>query len=240
LRHGPEHGHVRRLCPGGYARRGRGADRDRAVRGVMRGFDAIIFDFDGVLLESEYEGNRLLAELLTELGHTTSVEQALEAFVGLSGPQFLAAIEQHIGAPLPPEFAPRRKAQTVAALRDGVPAVPGAVEFVRGLPPDLPVAVASSSSTRWLRKHLDHLGLAGAVGRHAYSGREHVERGKPEPDIYLHAARELGVGIERCVIVEDSEIGARGALASGARVIGFTAGAHCFDGHEARLRAPGG
>jgi HAD superfamily hydrolase (TIGR01509 family) len=202
----------------------------------MPSFDAIIFDFDGVLLESEYEGNRMLAELLTELGHGTSVEDAIRTFVGLSGPQFLAAIEQHIGGPLPPEFAERRKAQTVAALRDGVPAVAGAVEFVRSLPSGLPTAVASSSSTRWLTNHLERLGLAEVFGRHVYSGREHVERGKPAPDLYLHAARELGVDIGRSVILEDSEIGVTGALASGARVIGLAAGAHCLAGHTERLR----
>ena len=205
----------------------------------MSSFDAIIFDFDGVLLESEYEGNRVLAQLLTELGHGTSVEEAIRTFVGLSGPQFLAAIEQHIGGSLPPEFAERRKAQTVAALRDGVPAVAGAVEFVRSLPAELPKAVASSSSTRWLANHLERLGLTEVFDRHIYSGREHVERGKPAPDLYLHAAGELGVDIERSVILEDSEIGVTGALASGARVIGLAAGAHCFAGHADLLRERG-
>ena len=205
----------------------------------MRGFDAIIFDFDGVLLESEYEGNRLLAELLTELGHPHRVEDAIEHYVGLSGPQFLAAIERRIGGTLPPEFLDRRKEQSVAALRDGVAAVPGAVEFVRSLPADLPKAVASSSSTRWLNAHLDRLGLAAVFGRHVYSGREHVERGKPDPDLYLHAARELGVPIERSVVLEDSRIGAIGAVASGARVIGMAAGAHCLGGHADMLRTAG-
>jgi len=201
--------------------------------------DAIIFDFDGVLLESEYEGNRLLAELLTELGHPTSVEQALKHFVGLSGPQFLAAIEAHIGAPLPDGFIARRKAQSAQALRDGVSAVAGAIEFVTALPPDLPKAVASSSSTAWLHAHLAHLGLSAAFGDHVYSGREHVARGKPAPDLYLHAADRLGVDIARCVIVEDSEIGVTGALASGATVIGLAAGSHCFDGHGDVLRGLG-
>jgi len=200
---------------------------------------AIIFDFDGVLLESEYEGNRMLAELLTELGHETTTEDALREFVGLAGPQFLAAIEQRIGGSLPEQFVERRKAQTLAALRDGVPAVAGAVEFIRSLPPDLPKAVASSSSMRWLQRHLELLGLAEAFGPHVYSGREHVERTKPEPDLYLHAARELGVDIAHCVVVEDSEIGVRGAVASGARVIGLAAGAHCLDGHAEMLRRLG-
>ena len=200
---------------------------------------AIIFDFDGVLLESEYEGNRMLAELLTELGHQTTTEDALREFVGLAGPQFLAAIERRIGGSLPEQFVERRKAQTLAALRDGVPAVAGAVEFIRSLPPDLPKAVASSSSMRWLQRHLELLGLTEAFGPHVYSGREHVERTKPEPDLYLHAARELGVDIAHCVVVEDSEIGVRGAVASGARVIGLAAGAHCLHGHAEMLRRLG-
>ena len=200
---------------------------------------AIIFDFDGVLLESEYEGNRMLAELLTELGHETTTEDALREFVGLAGPQFLAAIEQRIGGSLPEQFVERRKAQTLAALRDGVPAVAGAVQFIRSLPADFPKAVASSSSMRWLQRHLELLGLAEGFGPHVYSGREHVERTKPEPDLYLHAARELGVDIAHCVVVEDSEIGVRGAIASGARVIGFAAGTHCLDGHAEMLRRVG-
>src|SRR4051812_47016230 len=152
----------------------------------MLSFGAIIFDFDGVLLESEFEGNRQLAELLTDFGHRHSVEEALEHYVGLAGADFLATVEARIGAPLPPEFHERRKEQSIRALQEGVRAVVGAVDFVRSLPADLPKAVASSSSTRWIRGHLDHLGLADAFGGHTYSGREHVARGKPAPDLYLH------------------------------------------------------
>jgi HAD superfamily hydrolase (TIGR01509 family) len=205
----------------------------------MTGFDAIIFDFDGVLLESEFEGNRQLAESLTDLGHRTTVEEALKHYVGLSGPDFIAAIEGRIGMQLPEEFHERRREQSITALREGVRAVVGAVDFVQSLPIDLPIAVASSSSTRWLSGHLHHLGLAQAFGQHVYSGREHVDRGKPAPDIYLHAAGQLGVDIGRAVIIEDSDVGVTGALASGARVIGLAAGTHCLDGHEDRLRALG-
>jgi HAD superfamily hydrolase (TIGR01509 family) len=201
--------------------------------------DAIIFDFDGVLLESEFEGNLQLAELLTDLGHAHTVEEALKHYVGLAGDPFVEAIEKRIGAPLPPEFHERRREQSLRALREGVRAVVGAVEFVRSLPPTLPRAVASSSSTRWLHGHLAHLGLAEAFGEHVYSGREHVERGKPEPDLYLYAAERLGVDIRRAAIIEDSEIGAMGALASGATVIGLAAGRHCLDDHEEMLRRLG-
>jgi HAD superfamily hydrolase (TIGR01509 family) len=205
----------------------------------MSGFDAIIFDFDGVLLESEFEANVQLAELLTDLGHRTSAAEAIRHYTGLSGDGFIAAIERRIGARLPPEFHDRMKEKSIRALKEGIDAVVGAVEFVRSLPPDLPRAVASSSSTRWIRTHLDHLGLADAFGEHVYSGREHVTRGKPAPDIYLHAASRLGVSIERSVILEDSEVGTIGALASGATVIGLAAGRHCFDGHADMLRGVG-
>ncbi len=205
----------------------------------MPEFGAIIFDFDGVLLESEFEGNRALAELLSDLGHRHTVEDALRHYVGLSGPQFIAAIEARIGTALPPEFHERRKAQTIRLLREGIAAVVGAVEFVRSLPPSLPKAVASSSTMRWLRPHLDHLGLADAFGDHVYSGREHVERSKPAPDLYLYTAAQLGVPIGDCVILEDSEVGATAAVASGARVIGLVAGSHCLDGHAGRLMALG-
>ena len=205
----------------------------------MQTLGAIIFDFDGVLLESEFEGNRLLAELLTDLGHRHTVEEAIRHYVGLAGPEFVAAIEARIGGPLPPEFHERRREQSIRALQEGVRAVAGAVDFVLSLPPDLPKAVASSSSTRWLSGHLASLGLAAIFGDHVYSGREHVERSKPAPDLYLHAADQLGVPIERCAILEDSEIGVTGALASGALVIGLAAGSHCLDGHDDRLRALG-
>jgi HAD superfamily hydrolase (TIGR01509 family) len=205
----------------------------------MRSYDAIIFDFDGVLLESEFEGNRMLAELLTELGHDTTTEEAIRHYVGLSGPAFIAAIEARIGTALPPEFHDRRMEQAIRALREGVRAVSGAVEFIQDLPPDLLKAVASSSSTRWLKGHLEHLGLSATFGEHVYSGREHVERGKPAPDLYLHAAKRLGTDIGRTVIIEDSVIGVTGALASGARVIGLAAGSHCFAGHAESLRRCG-
>lgn len=202
-------------------------------------FDAIIFDFDGVLLESEFEANVQIAELLTELGHEHTPAEAIRYYTGLAGPDFIAAIEGRIGTALPVEFHKRMKQESVRALREGIEAVAGAVDFVRSLPPGLPKAVASSSSTRWIRGHLEHLGLGAAFGEHVYSGREHVSRGKPAPDIYLHAADCLGVPISSAVILEDSEVGAKGALASGATVIGLAAGRHCFDGHDEMLRAAG-
>jgi HAD superfamily hydrolase (TIGR01509 family) len=205
----------------------------------MISFDALIFDFDGVLLESELELNRLTAELLTELGHPTTLEEALEHYTGLTGADVVRVMESRIGAPVPPAFHQSMREASSRALAEGIEPIAGAVEFVRALPPDLPRAVASSSSTRWIRTHLDHLGLRDSFEPHLYSGKEHVERGKPAPDLYLHAASRLGVDIARAVILEDSKVGATGALASGATVIGVAVGKHCLDGHADMLREVG-
>ncbi len=201
--------------------------------------DAIIFDFDGVLLESEYEINALVAKLLTDFGHPTTPEEATRRYTGLSGQQFIDAIESRIGRPLPQQFHEEIREASIRALREGISAVAGAIEFVRALPPALPKAVASSSSTKWVRTHLAHIDLADAFEPHIYSGREHVVHGKPAPDLYLHAAAKLNVDIARTLVIEDSKVGATGALASGAHVIGLAAGRHCFDGHADMLRQTG-
>lgn len=205
----------------------------------MPGFDAIIFDFDGVLLESEFESNRHLTALLGELGHDVTMEEALTRFIGLSGDDYIAAIERRIGGKLPPDFRVQRKAEVERAKREGIAAVTGAVDFVRSLAAEMPKAVASSSRRDWIATHLENLGLLEAFAGHLYSGAEDVERGKPAPDLYLHAAAQLQVPIDKCVILEDSEVGATGALASGGRVIGLAAGLHCLAGHGDRLRALG-
>ena len=202
-------------------------------------FDAIIFDFDGVLIESEYAGNRQIADYLTSIGHPTSVEEAMHNFMGLAREPFLAAIERWIGRPLPEDFHDARSAEDARVLAEGLEAVTGAVAFIANLPADLPRAIASSSSTEWIKRHLDHLGLRRHFGEMLFSGAEHVARGKPAPDLYLHAARALAVDIEKTVILEDSPIGVEGAVASGATVIGLCAGRHCLPGHAERLRALG-
>jgi|UniRef100_UPI0035CC73BF HAD superfamily hydrolase (TIGR01509 family) len=202
-------------------------------------FDAIIFDFDGVLIESEAVGNRQIAEYLTSIGHPTTAADSFANFMGLSGDAFIGAVEGWIGRTLPESFFAARHAEDARVMRDGVDAVEGAVRFVLDLPAALPRAIASSSSTAWIARHLDHIGLRDAFGDKLFSGKEHVVRGKPAPDIYLHAAAALGVAIERCVIVEDSPVGATGAVASGAHVIGFVGGTHCGPDHADKLRAIG-
>ncbi|MEG3176729.1 HAD family phosphatase [Sphingomonas sp. RB3P16] len=202
-------------------------------------FDAILFDFDGVLIESEAVGNRQIAAYLTSIGHPTTPADSFANFMGLSGAAFTDAIERWIGRSLPDDFHVARKAEDERVMRAGVDAVEGAVRFVLDLPPTLPKAIASSSSTAWIARHLDHIGLRAAFGDRLFSGKEHVVNGKPAPDIYLHAAAALGVEIARCVIIEDSPVGATGAVASGAHVVGFVGGTHCGPDHADKLRAIG-
>jgi HAD superfamily hydrolase (TIGR01509 family) len=202
-------------------------------------FDALLFDFDGVLIESEYAGNRQIAEWLTAAGHPTTPEQSMANFMGLAGADFIGAVERWIGGTLPQDFHAAREAEDARVMASGIDAVAGAVAFVRSLPPELPKAIVSSSTTQWIARHLDHIGLRDAFGEHLYSGREHVTRSKPAPDLYLYGAAQLGVPIERCAIIEDSPVGATGAVASGGYVIGLVAGAHCGAGHGERLQALG-
>jgi HAD superfamily hydrolase (TIGR01509 family) len=201
--------------------------------------EGIIFDFDGVLIESEYVGNKQIADYLTAIGHPTSVEDSMNHFMGLAGDAFIGAIERWIGRSLPEDFHEARAEEDARVLAEGVEAVAGAVLFVESLPPELPRAVASSSSVEWIERHLDHLGLRHHFGDLVFSGRTHVARGKPAPDLYLHAAEAMGVDVARTVIIEDSPVGVQGALASGATVIGLAAGQHCMPGHAERLRSLG-
>jgi len=202
-------------------------------------FAALLFDFDGVLIESEYIGNKHIADFLTSIGHPTTPEESMANFMGYAGKDFLDRVEAWIGRALPEDFFAAREAEDARVMAEGIGEVAGAIAFVRSLPTDLPKAVVSSSSTRWISRHLEHIGLSGIFGDHLYSGREHVERGKPAPDLYLYAADKLGVTIGDCAIIEDSPVGATGAVASGGHVIGLCAGSHCAPDHADRLRAIG-
>ena len=202
-------------------------------------FAGLILDCDGVLLESEWAGNAQIAEFLTERGFPTTVQEAMDNFMGLAGPEFLAAIERWIGAPIPADFERHRQAADERMILEGVAEVEGAVRFVQSLDPALPKAVASSSSREWVERHLEHLGIRRLFGDFLFSGRTDVARGKPAPDLYWHVAERLGVPIERVLVVEDSPVGVAGAVASGATVIGLLAGRHCGTSHAERLRALG-
>ena len=200
---------------------------------------AIIFDFDGVLVESEFVSSIQIARTLTALGHPTTVDQALKRFTGLGGDDFTRGVADWIGGPVPDAFHAERRREDARVMAQGVDPVTGAVPFIEGLPESISRAIASSSTSAWIKRHLDHIGLRDAFGDHIYSGREHVTRGKPAPDIYLFAAAALEIPISQTLIIEDSVVGVTGASASGAHVIGLAAGRHCTGDHIERLYQAG-
>lgn len=199
--------------------------------------DAVIFDFDGVVVDSEVLSNRVLAEALTGLGHPTTTEEAVDRYIGLHWADTVAAIEAEIGRPLPEGF--REATSRAFELRlDELGAVAGVAEFLDAVP-HLPKAVASSSPTQWLSGALARFGLAHHFGNRLYSAAEHVGRGKPHPDIYLHAAGELKVDPRRTLVIEDTAPGIAAARAAGMTVVGLCAGLHCGRGYGDRLRRAG-
>jgi HAD superfamily hydrolase (TIGR01509 family) len=190
-----------------------------------------------VIVDSEILSNAILAEALTALGHPTTTEQAVERYIGLHWADTRARIEADIGRALPHDF--QEQASQAFGLRlDEIAAVAGVEAFLDALPP-LPKAVASSSPTSWLRRSLGRFGLARHFGDRLFSAAEHVSRGKPHPDIYLHAARALGVEPGKVLVLEDTAPGVAAARAAGMTVVGLCAGLHCGPGYGDRLRAAG-
>ena len=203
-------------------------------------FSALIFDFDGVLLESEFASCLQISRFLSEAGKPMTAERSVELFLGLAGKELNDAISDWLDASSLERFHQDRDRVKMEAMKRGLAPVKGALSFLKELPADMPRAICSSSSTAWVLSHLEHLGItADFFGEHVFSGSEHVPANKPNPDIYLYSASKLGVAIEDCMVLEDSPIGARAALASGAQVVGICAGRHCSYNHRALLAQVG-
>ena len=183
-------------------------------------FDLLIFDCDGVLVDSERVANQVFARVLDEVcGLEFSLEEMFDIFVGHSRAQCLQKIEAMTGTPPPAELDRRYQQDINAALADSVQAVAGIETVLDGL--QIPYCVASSGSHEKMRMTLGKSGLQRYFGDNIFSTSE-VSRGKPHPDIYLHAAESMG-GFEpaRCLVIEDSPIGVEGAAAAGMTVFGF-------------------
>lgn len=199
---------------------------------------AILFDFDGVIADSEVVSAAIFSRALTEAGLPTTPDEAAERYTGFNRADTLALIVEHWGERVPPDLDKRLYDHATHAMAAGIDPVVGVIDFL-GSVAHLPLAIGSSSTSAYIRGLLGQFGVAHHFGDHVYSAREHVTRGKPHPDIYLHAAAVLGVDPRRAIIIEDSPVGTRAAVAAGATVIGLCAGGHCRPGHEARLRAAG-
>lgn len=200
---------------------------------------AIVFDFDGVIADSELIANRSLAESLTAIGLATTTQDCLRDYCGHNWSETARRIETRLGAALPSDFREQYRERSRARFARALTPVDGVGDFLERTA-KFPRAIASSSSSEWLALALARMGLADHFGPHLYSA-DGLARGKPHPDIYLAAAEGLGVEPSQCLAIEDSPIGARAAVVAGMTVVGLVAGGHIADreAHGAQLSAVG-
>jgi HAD superfamily hydrolase (TIGR01509 family) len=186
-----------------------------------RALELVIFDCDGVLIDSERIAVRTDVKVLATLGWVLTEAECIERFVGLSDKTIKAAIEARLGRPLPEdwdsEFQPLYRDAFAAELTP----VPGVVDALDRI--TLPTCVASSSSHDKLRFTLGLTGLYERFAGRIFSAYD-VARGKPAPDLFLHAASRMGVPPAACAVVEDSRYGVEAARAAGMRAFGFAGG----------------
>ncbi|MEV7084090.1 HAD family hydrolase [Streptomyces sp. NPDC093516] len=186
--------------------------------------DLVIFDNDGVLVDSEPISNRLLAAYLTELGHPTSYEDSLRDYMGSAMHRIHDLVAERTGQRLPADFDDVFHARVFAAFEQDLKPVPGVEEVLQKLAADsVPYCVASSGSHQRIRVGHRTTGLDRWFDDGRIFSSEDVGRGKPAPDLFLYAAERMGVAPERCVIIEDSPLGVQAAIAAGMDVYGFTA-----------------
>ncbi|MFI9115807.1 HAD family hydrolase [Streptomyces venezuelae] len=187
-------------------------------------YDLVVFDNDGVLVDSEPISNTLLAGYLSELGHPTTYEESVRDFMGSAMHRIHELIEERSGQRLPVDFDETFHARVFAAFQAELEAVAGARDVLKRLAEaGVPYCVASSGSHERIRVGHRRTGLDAWFPDEIVFSAEDVGRGKPAPDLFLHAAARMGVAPERCVVVEDSRLGVQAALAAGMDVYGFTA-----------------
>jgi HAD superfamily hydrolase (TIGR01509 family) len=178
---------------------------------------AVIFDMDGVIIESELLWDRAREELVTAAGGRW-LEDSDTAMMGMAAPEWSAYMRDHLRVPLTAEQINARVVERLSAFyRERLPLIDGAVAAVRAAAARWPVAIASSSDRELIDLVTDLAGLAGVLG--ATVSSEEAGRGKPAPDVFLRAAELLGTEPERCVAIEDSANGIRAARAAGMPVV---------------------
>ncbi|MET7292493.1 HAD family hydrolase [Streptomyces griseoloalbus] len=188
------------------------------------GYDLVIFDNDGVLVDSEPISNRLLAAYLTELGHPTSYDDSIRDYMGSAMHRVHDLVAERTGQRLPADFDDVFHARVFAAFERELKPVVGAMDVLEKLTADgVPYCVASSGSHERIRVGHRTTGLDRWFDDERIFSSQDVGRGKPAPDLFLYAAERMGVAPERCVVVEDSPLGVQAAVAAGMDVYGFTA-----------------
>ena len=192
-------------------------------------FDLVIFDCDGVLIDSEIISARMLISELDRLGVRIDLDYVARHFLGRSYPTVMAQIRREFGLDLPPDFEDNYRERLLDAFRSDLRVMPGVRDTLAALA--VPFCVATSSSPRRAEMSLALTGLRDAIGPHLFTASQ-VAQGKPAPDLFLFAASRMAADPARTLVIEDSLTGIRAALAAGMQVWHFTGGSH-FAGRSA-------
>jgi len=204
----------------------------------MSGFDLIIFDCDGVLVDSETIAAQVESRLLTEAGYPISVEEMGERFAGMTWKNILLTVEKEANIPLSASLLDKSEKLLDARLGRDVKIIDGVRFALARITTQR--CVCSNSSSHRLDMMLDKVGLKPYFAPHIYSAKDlGSDRVKPKPDIFLHAAEQFKVAPDRVLVVEDSVHGIHGARAAGMRVVGFTGASHTYPSHADRLTDAG-
>jgi HAD superfamily hydrolase (TIGR01509 family) len=198
--------------------------------------DLVIFDCDGVLVDSEPIANRILVDALAEVGYAVSLEQAVEKFVGRSMASVVALVETELGQPLPDGFLDSVQQATFAVFRAELQPMRGVADAIDRI--NVPVCVASSGMPEKIALSLSVTGLANKFDDHVFSAAM-VAHGKPAPDLFLLAAERMAAAPTRTIVIEDSLPGIEAAYAANMKALGFVGGGHTGADLIRRLRAIG-
>ncbi|MDZ4087684.1 MAG: HAD family hydrolase [Tabrizicola sp.] len=189
----------------------------------MSDFDLVIFDCDGVLIDSEIISARMLVTELARLGLTIDLAYVERHFLGRSYPVVMETIRREFGLDLPPDFEAQYREALLAAFQQELTIVPHVREVLETI--GVPFCVATSSSPRRVEMSLNLVGLTELVGDRVFTSTL-VARGKPAPDLFLYAADRMGARPDRTLVIEDSLTGLRAGLAAGMTVWRFVGGSH--------------
>ena len=206
------------------------------MQGVSSNVDLVIFDCDGVLVDSEVISCRAHAETLTRHGYPITSEQVLERFLGRSMRQATIEVEAELGRSLPHDFASQTYAEIFRLFAASLEATPHIGDALAQIAQ--PVCVASSGPPEKISASLNRTGLYDRFAPHIFSAVQ-VRHGKPAPDLFLFAAEQMQTAPERCLVIEDSVAGIAGAVAAGMPVLGFHGGSHCREGYGRQLQDAG-
>jgi HAD superfamily hydrolase (TIGR01509 family) len=210
--------------------------REENASNKQMNLDLVIFDCDGVLVDSEVISCRAHAATLTRHGYPITEDEVLERFLGRSMRQSIREVETELGERLPDNFHSQVYAEIFRQFAISLQATPHMAETLARI--EEPVCVASSGPPEKISTSLNHVGLYDRFAPHIFSAVQ-VRNGKPAPDLFLFAAEQMRAVPARCLVIEDSLAGIEAALAAGMTVLGFHGGSHCGPGYADKLRAAG-